>query len=255
MEVKKYNIQMKNIEVIDCKVIEYGKAWELQKEYFEARINGKSEQNILLYCEHPHVYTLGKSGHAENLLISDDFLKSIDACYYKTDRGGDITYHGYGQLVGYPIISIIDYSISLREYIYMVEEAIISTIKHFGIEGFRVESATGVWVSENGVEKKICALGVKASRHITMHGFALNVNTDLSYFQYINPCGFTTKGVTSISRMCEVMGRQKIDDMVLNGTLTKECAESISSDYVVDINSVKELFAMEFSTLLNCEIK
>lgn len=225
---------MKNsIEVIDCGTIEYGKAWNIQKEYFNERLNGSGAQNLLLYCEHPHVYTLGKSGEAANLLISEEFLSSIDATYYKTDRGGDITYHGYGQLVGYPIINISDYSISLREYIFFVEEAVIRTIKHYGIDGFRVEGATGVWVNELGLEKKICAIGVKASRYITMHGFALNVNTDLSYFSYINPCGFTQKGVTSIAGYCSVTG----------------------SDAEVGMERVKSLFAREFTMLLGCEIK
>lgn len=245
----------KSIDIIDCGVIEYGKAWDIQKGYFSERLNGTSDQNIILYCEHPHVYTLGKSGHADNMLISDEFLKSIDACYYKTDRGGDITYHGYGQLVGYPIINISDYSISLREYIYNVEEAVIGTIRHFGIEGFRVEGATGVWVNEKGTEKKICAIGVKASRYITMHGFALNINTDLSYFNYINPCGFTTKGVTSISRMCEVRGDELLDKMVQQGSITKECREAITSDYKVDMNYVKRLYTKEFTTLLQCKTK
>lgn len=221
---------MKEIEIVDLGVIEYGKAWDIQKEYFNARLDGKSSKNLLLYCEHPHVYTLGKSGEAANLLISEEFLRSIDACYYKTDRGGDITYHGYGQIVGYPIINIADYGISLREYIFLVEEAVTRTIRHFGIEGFRVEGATGVWVSEAGTEKKICAIGVKASRYITMHGFALNVNTDLSYFSYINPCGFTSKGVTSISNYCKVTGSVR----------------------EVDMKVVKGLFTKEFTTLLGC---
>lgn len=223
----------KRLEVKDLGIIEYGEAWNIQKEYFAQRLNTTSDQNLLLYCEHPHVYTLGKSGEAANLLISDEFLKSIGACYYKTDRGGDITYHGFGQIVGYPIINITDYEISLRDYIFIVEEAVIRTIKHFGIEGFRVESATGVWVNELGAEKKICAIGVKASRYITMHGFALNVNTDLSYFSYINPCGFTSKGVTSIANYLKANG----------------------GSGEVDMKCVQSLFAKEFAMLLGCEVK
>lgn len=223
----------KSLEVKDLGIIEYGEAWNIQKEYFAQRLNATSDQNLLLYCEHPHVYTLGKSGEAANLLISDEFLKSIGACYYKTDRGGDITYHGFGQIVGYPIINITDYEISLRDYIFIVEEAVIRTINHFGIEGFRVESATGVWVNELGAEKKICAIGVKASRYITMHGFALNVNTDLSYFSYINPCGFTSKGVTSIANYLKANGG--------NGEVDMKCVQS--------------LFAKEFAALLGCEVK
>ncbi|MEG1553752.1 MAG: lipoyl(octanoyl) transferase LipB [Rikenellaceae bacterium] len=195
---------MQDIKVIDEGVIEYSKALKRQTEFFDQHHKMPNEAlDVLLYCEHPHVYTLGKSGKEQNLLVSDDFLKKIGASFYKTDRGGDITYHGYGQLVGYPIINLQHFGIGLREYIYTMEEAIIRTIKEFGIEGFRVDTATGVWVnSNNGGQKKICAIGVKASRYVTMHGFALNVNTDLSYFNYINPCGFTTKGATSINEMC-----------------------------------------------------
>lgn len=186
--------------VEDCGVIEYATAWELQKKYFEERIAKEDVPNRLLFCEHPHVYTLGKSGEEANLLISDEFLKQINASYFKIDRGGDITYHGYGQLVGYPIINILDYGIGLRQYIYNVEEAIIKTIAHYGIVGKRIQSATGVWIGDEGMERKICAIGVRASRQVTMHGFALNVSTDLKYFNYINPCGFTTRGVTSIAQ-------------------------------------------------------
>ncbi len=186
--------------VEDCGVIEYATAWELQKKYFQERIAKEDAPNRLLFCEHPHVYTLGKSGKEDNLLISDEFLKQINASYFKIDRGGDITYHGYGQLIGYPIINIFDYGVGLRQYIYNVEEAIIKTIAHYGIVGKRIQSATGVWVGDEDKERKICAIGVRASRQVTMHGFALNVSTDLKYFNYINPCGFTTRGVTSIAQ-------------------------------------------------------
>lgn len=194
---------MSVVKLKDLGEIEYSEAWELQKEYFERVTVSGGDANFLLYCEHPHVYTLGKSGDLNNLLINDEYLKKINATFYKTDRGGDITYHGYGQLVGYPIINISSFSIGLRDYIYKVEEAIIETLKHWGIEAERISSATGVWVKDSyGLEKKICAIGVKASRFVTMHGFALNVNTDLEYFGYINPCGFTQKGVTSIKELC-----------------------------------------------------
>lgn len=195
---------MQKIAVIDKGVIEYGEALEAQRAFFDKHHEAPEEaSDILMYCEHPHVYTLGKSGHQTNLLIAEEQLQKIGATFFKTDRGGDITYHGYGQLVGYPILNLKHFGIGLREYIYQMEEAIIQTLAEFGIEAFRVDTATGVWVnSPNGGEKKICAIGVKASRHVTMHGFALNVNTNLSYFSYINPCGFTTKGVTSISELC-----------------------------------------------------
>lgn len=195
---------MQKIAVIDEGVIEYGEALKVQRAFFDKHHDTPEEaSDVLLYCEHPHVYTLGKSGQQTNLLISDEHLKKIGASFFKTDRGGDITYHGYGQLVGYPILNLKHFGIGLREYIYQMEESVIKTLAEFGIEAFRVDTATGVWVNHpDGGEKKICAIGVKASRHVTMHGFALNVNTDLSYFSYINPCGFTTKGVTSISDMC-----------------------------------------------------
>ncbi len=216
----------KGLEVIDCGVIEYSEAWDRQKHYFNGRLTGASNQDVLLYCEHPHVYTLGKSGDRDNLLISDEFLKSINATYFAIDRGGDITYHGYGQLVGYPIIDVSTYSIGLREYIYKVEEAIIKTIAHYNIKGFRIDSATGVWVNSLKGECKICAIGVKASRYITMHGFALNVSTDLRYFDYINPCGFTTKGVTSI---------------------VEEIGDSMVIDTATLMSEVKALFAKYFT--------
>ena len=155
-----------------------------------------------MLCEHPHVYTLGKSGAAANLLISDDFLKRIGATYHKIDRGGDITYHGPGQIVGYPIIDLEKFGVSLKGYIHKIEEMVIRTVAEYGIMGERLDGATGVWLDTKipGKARKICAIGVKASRFITMHGFALNVNTNLDYFSYINPCGFVDKGVTSIER-------------------------------------------------------
>ena len=213
---------MKAIDIIDLGIIEYGEALKKQQSYFDALISSKGN-NTLLYCEHPHVYTLGKHGELANLLISDSELKRIGATFYKTDRGGDITYHGYGQLVGYPIINIQHYNIGLREYIYRLEQAIIHTLAEYKVEGFRIDSATGVWVSTPTGEKKISAIGVKASRYVTMHGFALNINTDINYFSYINPCGFVEKGVTSLK---QIIGIE------------------------VDIEQVKEKFALHFTDLL-----
>ncbi len=199
---------MKEISVIDKGIIEYGAALEVQHSYLDSVIAGResnTNNNVLLYCEHPHVYTLGKSGVDTNLLISDENLKRIKATFFRTDRGGDITYHGYGQVVGYPIIDLHNFNLGIREYIYRLEECVIKTIAEYDICGVRIDSATGVWVNTPVGERKICAIGVKVSRHVTMHGFALNVNTDLSYFSYINPCGFTEKGVTSIQ---ELLGRE-----------------------------------------------
>jgi len=155
----------------------------------------------VILCEHPHVYTLGKSGHENNLLINEEFLNKIQATFFKIDRGGDITYHGPGQLVGYPILDLDNHKVSLKQYIHTIEEAIILTIAEFGIIGTRFEGATGVWLDVGKQNtRKICAIGVRASKFVTMHGFALNVNTDLTYFNYINPCGFVDKGVTSIQK-------------------------------------------------------
>lgn len=189
------------MKIVRNNIIEYAKAWELQQEYFNALLNDiegeKGVEEVLMICEHPHVYTLGRSGSPNNMLVDEEFLSRIGATYFKTDRGGDITYHGYGQIVVYPIMNLTKHSLSLKEYIYNLEQAIIDTIAEYGIEGVRLAGATGVWIEG---DRKIAAIGVKASRYITMHGLALNVNTDLNYFNYINPCGFTDKGVTSIAK-------------------------------------------------------
>lgn len=187
----------------DKGIIEYGAAWEYQKEIFDAVIKD-NHPNTFILCEHPHVYTLGKSGDINNILVNSTFLSNIGASFFKTDRGGDITYHGYGQIVGYPIINLEHYSLSLKDYIELVEQCVITVLKEYGIDGYRLKGATGVWVNNNGRENKICAIGVKASRYVTMHGFALNVNTDLKYFDYINPCGFIDKGVTSMKQLLSI---------------------------------------------------
>ena len=196
-----------SVTVIDRGVIEYAAAWDEQRMLFDSLVkakggeNGRDVPHYLLLCEHPHVYTLGKSGEEANLLVDGEFLKSIGATYFKTDRGGDITYHGYGQLVGYPIMDIERLGIGLKEYIHLLEESIIRTVADYGIESGRMDGAAGVWLDAKGRgARKICAIGVRSSRYVTMHGFALNANTDLTYFSYINPCGFVDKGVTSIEK-------------------------------------------------------
>ena len=155
----------------------------------------------LILCEHPHVYTLGKSGRAENLLMTEDFLHGVGASVYRIDRGGDITYHGPGQLVGYPVVDLEGLGLGLKEYVHLLEESVVETIAEFGIEGVRSEGATGVWLRpETGKGwRKISAIGVRSSRYVTMHGFSLNVAPAMEYFTYINPCGFTDRGVTSIA--------------------------------------------------------
>ena len=202
------------LQYIDWGLIDYKEAWDRQKLWFDEMVEQKktvvgvenfrplpSPPQYFIVCEHPHVYTLGKNGQRNNLLINDEFLKKINASYYHIERGGDITYHGPGQLVGYPILDLERCKLSLKKYIFCLEEAIIRTLLDYQIESSRMDGATGVWLDVNGKNpRKICAIGVRASRNVTMHGFALNVNTDLSYFSHINPCGFTDKGVTSLSK-------------------------------------------------------
>jgi len=204
----------RKIDFQDLGTIEYKDAWKYQEALFNKLLDvkrnniqqhetiKKATSNHFIFCEHPHVYTLGKSGSENNLLINDDFLKKINATYYKTDRGGDITYHGYGQIVGYPIFDLENFNIGIKDYIFKLEETIIDTLKEFNIFASRLDNATGVWIIQLQKQQyhKICAIGVKASRWVTMHGFALNVNTDLSYFKHINPCGFVDKGVTSMQK-------------------------------------------------------
>jgi lipoyl(octanoyl) transferase len=193
----------------DLGEIEYGAAWDYQEELFNSLVAHKRKpegkelpEQFLLFCEHPHVYTLGKSGDEANLLIRSEFLKKINATYFKTNRGGDITYHGPGQIVGYPIVDLESLGIGLKQYVSMLEDAIIELLKQYEISATRMDGATGVWLEKDHPVKarKICAVGVRSSRYITMHGFALNVNTNLDYFSYINPCGFETKGVTSMEK-------------------------------------------------------
>jgi lipoyl(octanoyl) transferase len=197
----------------DLGVKDYKEVWDYQEELFARVVDLKLYNrehpetlkqivNHLLFVEHPHVYTLGKSGVQNNLLINDQFLKQINATFYKINRGGDITYHGPGQIVGYPIFDLEVMNLQIKSYIYNLEEAIIQTIREYGLEGERLDGATGVWLDTKvpGSARKICAIGVKASRYVSMHGFALNVNTDLSYFNHINPCGFIDKGVTSLQK-------------------------------------------------------
>ncbi|PIF06201.1 MAG: lipoate--protein ligase [Draconibacterium sp.] len=199
---------MADFNYIDLGLKDYKSCWDQQERYFnevvlEKRKEGKpSDRNYFLLVEHPHVYTLGKSGDEKNLLANAGLLKKIDATYYKINRGGDITYHGPGQIVGYPIIDLEYYKIGVREYIEKMEDAIIATIAEYGLSGGRKEGATGVWIdAQHRVRaRKICAIGVRVSRYVTMHGFALNVNTDMRYFNYINPCGFSAFGVTSIQQ-------------------------------------------------------
>lgn len=208
---------MQQVKFADWANIEYGSAWDLQEDLLKhnlavkAQWFGKTEQekdrsidtqHHFILCEHPHVYTLGKSGLMENLLLNDTRLKELDVTFYKTNRGGDITYHGPQQVVGYPILDLEKIYTDLGKYMRGLEEVIIRTIAHWGLIGDRLSGSTGVWLDAHikGKERKICAMGVRCSRWVTMHGFALNVNTDLKYFDYIVPCGITDKGVTSMQK-------------------------------------------------------
>jgi len=208
----------------DWQIIDYKEAWDKQERLFQKIINAKIKGNdtrsleTVFLCEHPHVYTLGKNGQVNNLLITKDFLRKIDAVFYKIDRGGDITYHGPGQLVGYPVLDLENHGRSLKGYINKMEEAIIKTLAYYGMKGVRLEGATGVWLNEHGANaRKICSIGVRASRFVTMHGFALNVNTDLTYFNYINPCGFVDKKVTSMQQeLGKLVDIEKIKKLLRN---------------------------------------
>jgi lipoyl(octanoyl) transferase len=212
-------LQSKTVQVRHLGLIDYQTAWDEQERLFADTVARKVANrnvpdpqptpNYLLFCEHPHVYTLGKSGHETHLLANDDFLKQIGATYYRINRGGDITYHGPGQLVGYPILDLDNFFTDIHRYMRLLEEAIILTLADFGIVAGRIAGLTGVWLGEGidapertqdaaGPPRKICAMGVKASRWVTMHGFALNVNTDLHYFSHIVPCGIADKAVTSM---------------------------------------------------------
>ncbi|MFC5411326.1 lipoyl(octanoyl) transferase LipB [Larkinella bovis] len=219
----------KQVEIQHLGLVDYQSAWDYQERLLAGVVATKisnrnrpaDEQlptaNYLLFCQHPHVYTLGKSGQPEHLLANDAFLQTIGATYYKINRGGDITYHGPGQLVGYPILDLDNFFTDIHRYMRLLEEAIIRTLADYGLDAGRIDGLTGVWLGYNTDEnrgsgpRKICAMGVKASRWVTMHGFALNINTDLSYFNHIVPCGIADKAVTS---MQAELGREVAMDEV-----------------------------------------
>ena len=201
----------KKVKFEDLRLIDYKQCWEYQEKLFTKIVNRKRENkrenlnnatpNYLLFCEHPHVYTLGKSGNKNNLLVNEESLKSRGATFYKINRGGDITYHGPGQIVGYPILDLDNFFTDIHKYLRLLEEAIILTLKEYGLEAERSEGETGVWFDVGTPKaRKICAFGVKTSRWVTMHGFAFNVNSDLSYFENIIPCGIADKKVTSLKK-------------------------------------------------------
>ncbi|MCS6822682.1 MAG: lipoyl(octanoyl) transferase LipB [Cytophagaceae bacterium] len=218
----------KNVEVINLGLIGYIEALRIQEELFNTIIRIKTEsrnkaektltQNYLLYCSHPPVFTLGRSGKKKHLLVSEFFLKENGLSFYETTRGGDITFHGPGQLVVYPILDLDNFFTDIHLYMRTLEQVVIEALAEFGISSGRVEGLTGVWVNyENPLHaRKICAMGVKTSRWVTMHGLALNINTDLSYFNYIVPCGIENKSVTSMQKELRAkVDEQKVSEIVL----------------------------------------
>jgi lipoyl(octanoyl) transferase len=235
---------MQTIQFQDLGVIEYGAAWDLQESILQEGLKAKAlrhnlpeqewpeearTRSYLFFCEHPHVYTLGKSGHIENLLVEESRLRELNATFYKTNRGGDITYHGPGQIVGYPVLDLEHFFTDLGKYMRSLEEVIINTLAYYGIKGDRLKGATGVWLDpeDHYRARKICAMGVRCSRWITIHGFAFNINSDLSYFGHIVPCGISDKKVTSLQ---QELGRE------------------------VDENEVKEILKKEFGKVFIAEI-
>jgi len=201
----------KKVSFKDLGLIDYKECWDFQEELFAEILAVKSSNrkenktvetnNHLIFCEHPHVYTLGKSGDEKNLLVNEDYLKSRGATFHKINRGGDITYHGPGQLVGYPILDLDNFFTDIHKYLRFLEEAVMLTLKEYGLESERSPGETGVWFDVGTPKaRKICALGVKSSRWVTMHGFAFNINSDLSYFGNIIPCGINDKSVTSLQK-------------------------------------------------------
>jgi len=204
---------MQEVRFQDLRLIDYQEAWDYQEQLFKTNVDAKIENrkadklvvptsNHLLFCEHPHVYTLGKSGNKDHLLLSETMLQQKGATYYKINRGGDITYHGPGQIVGYPILDLDYFFTDIHKYLRLLEEMVILTLAEYGIVAGRSEGFTGVWLdAENPLKaRKICAMGVRCSRWVTMHGFALNINTDLAYFNNIIPCGINDKQVTSLKK-------------------------------------------------------
>ncbi len=202
----------KKVNFADLGTMDYKACWDFQEKIFANTVTTKTQnrqrnenqqqptENYLFFVEHPHVYTLGKSGDISHLLLDDEALKKVDASYYAINRGGDITYHGPGQIVGYPILDLDHFFTDIHKYLRFLEESIIRTLSEYGIEAGRIDGLTGVWLDWDQPSKarKIAALGVKCSRWVTMHGFAFNVNADLNYFNHIIPCGITDKAVTSM---------------------------------------------------------
>ena len=220
-------------------LVDYKEAWDYQEKLFRSTVdqkikvrNGDSDKatkNYILFCEHPHVFTLGKSGDKENLLLNEQALADNNATYYEINRGGDITYHGPGQLVVYPIFDLDHFFSDIHKYLRFLEESVIETLAHYGISSGRVDGLTGVWIDgDKPTARKICAIGVKSSRWVTMHGIGFNVNSDLSYFSHIIPCGIQDKAVTSLERE---LGRT-LDMQEVSSVLKEKIAAQFGFTYV-----------------------
>lgn len=235
---------MNRVRLKNLGVIPYKDAWDIQEKLLQSGVdkklrfkNAAEVDNTLLICQHPHVYTLGKHGHSENLLYNQEQLEKNGIEFYVTNRGGDITYHGPGQLVAYPILDLEKFGSSIHLYLRNLEEVIIQTLAEYGILGERLPGATGVWLEpETYRARKICAIGVRCSRWISIHGLALNMNTDLSYFKNIVPCGISDKGVTSMN----IELRREIDEDQLN----KVFLEKFKEVFDVEVSPVETLLAI-----------
>ncbi|HEY9004785.1 MAG TPA: lipoyl(octanoyl) transferase LipB [Ohtaekwangia sp.] len=232
----------KKVKFIDLGLKEYQQAWDYQVSLFDKTLAVKTENrnlpenqqkitdNYLLFCEHPHVFTLGKSGDESNLIISKEELHTVHATYHHINRGGDITYHGPGQIVGYPILDLENFFTDIHKYMRLLEESVIQTLKEYKIDAGRIAGLTGVWIDVENERKarKICALGVKTSRWVTMHGFAFNINPDLRYFAYIVPCGIQDKAVTSLEKE---LGR-KVDVREVQKILKEKFREQFDFEWL-----------------------
>jgi len=230
----------KKIQLQDLGHKDYKASWEYQEELFKGivdlKIQNRREEteiptpNYFLFVEHPHVYTLGKSGDFENLLLSEKQLEAKGATFYKINRGGDITYHGPGQIVGYPILDLENFFTDIHKYLRLLEEAIILTLAEYGVESGRSDGETGVWLGVGTpFARKICAMGVRASRWVTMHGFALNVNADLGYFDNIIPCGIRGKAVTTLN---VELGVEKVDEEEVKAKILKHFTQLFEAEFV-----------------------
>jgi lipoyl(octanoyl) transferase len=234
-------MELNRVQFEDWGLIDYQTAWDKQEAIFKVAVDQKLEQrkytdqvfepiqNQLIFCQHPPVYTLGKSGKMENLLLDDAGLKNHGASFFPINRGGDITFHGPGQLVGYPIFDLEQFFTDIHKYLRYLEEAIITTLAHYGVKGERFEGYTGVWIeADKPSARKICAMGVRCSRWVTMHGFAFNINTDLSYFNHIVPCGIDDKAVTSLEKELN----RKVDFEEVSALLKRNISAQFAFSFV-----------------------